>query len=238
MRTKTILTQKMFAWRMVSGYLAPAEESLCSCWLFERTLNFLGSEVGLGNHVNPEVQNTSEAWITFWILDKRKRMSEEPSKSMTLDQYAALNNLFSTELAKCGREWLEKTLKRFPIITHLKRQTGSCSCATSFWITQKSGWQFQLCCKTEAWISWNNWQKNHCCYPQFIIIKKKSFEKHTISRDAFKTCFVVVLCHISKYMFLQTSTDNARTTLYFNILPVKTTKYLCYKLFSVSFVII
>ncbi len=91
----------------------------CTCWLFERTFNFLGSEVGLGKQVNPEVQNI-RSMKHLLNPGQRKCMSEEPSKSMTLGQYAALNSLFSTELSGLKRPWKDflwsLTLRDKPVV--------------------------------------------------------------------------------------------------------------------------
>lgn len=90
MRKGTVLTQKMLAWRIVAGSLAPAEDSLCSSWLFERTFSLLAPkilEVGLENHVN-----------------MKHLLNTDQSSSIMLGQYVVVNSLFSTELVKGGRE--------------------------------------------------------------------------------------------------------------------------------------
>lgn len=80
-RKRTVLTQKMLAWRIVAGSLAPAEDSLCSSWFFEWTFSLLAPkilEVGLENHVNQEVQNTRSM---------KRLLNTDQSNSIMLGQY-------------------------------------------------------------------------------------------------------------------------------------------------------
>lgn len=176
---------------------------------------------------------------------QRKPILEETSKSMTLDQYAVVKNLFCTELAKCGREWLEKrpwkdflwspTIRDNPVVAPALHLTYHCEppkkAVAIFNYVVKLRFGFHEIIDKIIFV----------VFPLIQYYQEEIFWKaHYLqgcNQNILLLLFSVIFQTICFYL-KQTSTENAWTTLYFNILPVKITQYLCNKLFSVSFVII